>query len=98
MGMAEFNQVLWALDNEIQPRSFERLCVDLLGREGYYHIVPIGGCKDHGRDAEFRCWRGTSERGSVVAFQFSLQDKWERKLHQDVKKIAKHCPDAVEMV
>ena len=27
--MAELNQILWTLDNEIQPRDFERLCVDL---------------------------------------------------------------------
>ena len=26
--------VLWALDHQIAPRDFERLCVDLLGREG----------------------------------------------------------------
>jgi tetratricopeptide (TPR) repeat protein len=96
--MAEFNQVLWALDNDIQPRDFERLSIDLLGREGYHHIVPIGGNKDHGRDAEFRCWSGNSALGSVVAFQFSLQKEWERKLRKDAKTIAKHCPDAVEIV
>jgi len=50
--MAEPNQVLWTLDNEIQPRDFERLCVDLLGREGYRHIEPNGGTKDNGKDAE----------------------------------------------
>ncbi len=96
--MAEFNQVLWALDNEIQPRSFERLCVDLLGREGYHRIVPIGGSKDHGRDAEFRCWKGASNGHAVVAFQFSLQENWEKKLRDDAGKIAAHCPDAVAMV
>lgn len=96
--MAEFNQVLWALDNEIQPRSFERLCVDLLGREGYHHIVPIGGSKDHGRDAEFRCWKGASNGHAVVAFQFSLQESWEKKLQEDTEKTATHCPDAVAMV
>lgn len=96
--MAEFNQVLWALDNEIQPGSFERLCVDMLGREGYHHIVPIGGKKDHGRDAEFRWWKGASNRHAVVVFQFSLQEKWEKKLRADGAKIAEYCPDAVEMV
>lgn len=96
--MAEFNQVLWALDKEIQPRSFERLCVDLLGREGYHHIVPIGGSKDHGRDAEFRYWKGGSDGHAVVAFQFSLQESWEKKLREDAKKIVAHCPDTVAMV
>lgn len=94
----ESNKVLWALDKEIESRSFERLCVDLLAREGYYHIIPIGGSKDHGRDAEFRCWRGASNGHSVVAFQFSLQEAWEKKLRDDAEKIATHCPDAVAMV
>jgi len=70
LDMAEFNQILWALDNEIQPGSFERLCVDLLAREGYHHIIPIGGTKDHGRDAELRLWKGSSDTQSVVVFQF----------------------------
>jgi tetratricopeptide (TPR) repeat protein len=96
--MAEFDQLLWALDNDIQPRDFERMCVDLLAREGYRHINPIGGTKDHGRDAEFRCWSGASDGGSVVVFQFSLQQSWEKKLREDAEKITAHCPNAVTMV
>jgi tetratricopeptide (TPR) repeat protein len=96
--MGEYNQVLWALDNEIQPRDFERLSVDLLGREGYRHIEPGGGIKDHGRDAEIRYWSGASDQRSVVAFQFSLEKKWEKKLSSDAMKIAGNCPNAIEMV
>jgi tetratricopeptide (TPR) repeat protein len=96
--MGEFNQILWTLDNETQPHDFERLCTDLLGREGYHHIRPSGGTKDHGRDAEIRYWKGASEQGSVLAFQFSLEKNWERKLSTDAAKIAKHCPETVGMV
>ena len=96
--MAEFDRLLWALDKEISPRDFERLCVDLLGREGYRHIIPVGGAKDHGRDAELRCWRGTADDRSVVVFQFSLQEAWERKLREDAETIAAHCPDTTAMV
>lgn len=40
------SQVLWALDQHISPRDFERLCVDLLSREEYWSIVPVGGMRD----------------------------------------------------
>jgi tetratricopeptide (TPR) repeat protein len=96
--MAELNQVLWTLDNELQPRDFERLCVDLLGREGYRHIEPNGGTKDNGKDAEIWYWHGISDQRSVVAFQFSLEKQWERKLTGDAKKIAANCANVVDMV
>ncbi len=86
------------LDNEMPPHDFERLSVDLLDREGYHHIVPTGSTQDHGRDAECRFWRGVSSQSSVVAFQFSLQKKWEFKLLKDVEKIAASCPDVSELV
>jgi hypothetical protein len=96
--MAEFDKVLWALDNQIQPRDFERLCVDLLSREGYRHIEPSGGTKDNGKDAEICFWEGGSEKQSTIAFQFSLEDRWERKLTEDAKKIAAKCSNIVELV
>ena len=92
------SKVLWALDNEISPRDFERLCVDLLGREGYSRIAPIGGTKDHGRDAEAVYWSGRSAARAVTAFQFSLQEDWERKLRTDAAKIAVHSPDTTALV
>ena len=96
--MNVYHQVLWMLDHETSPSDFERLSVDLLGREGYHHIVPIGGTQDQGRDAECRFWRGVSDRSSVVAFQFSLQKKWESKLRKDIKTIAASSPDVAELV
>lgn len=47
--MGEFNQVLWTLDREIAPQDFERLCVDLLCRDGYWKIVPVGAVQDFRR-------------------------------------------------
>ncbi len=35
--------VLFALDQHLSARDFERLRVDLLGRDGYCRIAPIGG-------------------------------------------------------
>lgn len=96
--MNEYHQVLWMLDNETSPQDFERLSVDLLGREGYHHIVPIGGTQDHGRDAECRSWQGVSGQSAVVAFQFSLQKDWEPKLLKDIEKIAANCSDVSELV
>lgn len=96
--MVSHDKVLWALDNEIQPRDFERLCVDLLGREGYRHIEPNGGTKDNGKDAEIWFWHGTTDHRSVVAFQFSLEQKWERKLAEDAAKISVNCKNVVDLV
>jgi len=96
--MPEHDKVLWTLDNETQPGTFERLCVDLLGREGYRHINPIGGSKDQGKDAEIRCWKGSGDGCSAIIFQFSLMDDWEPKLKNDAKKIAKNCPETLAMV
>lgn len=86
--MSNPSQVLWALDEHISPRDFERLCVDLLSREGYWSIVPVGGTRDQGRDAEASHWRGKSQPTAEVVFQFSLEKEWERKLRTDTEKIA----------
>ncbi len=96
--MAEFNQVLWALDNAVEARTFEHLCCDLLCREGFRHIVPIGGMNDLGRDAEINCWRSTSGSLSLTIFQFSLEDRWEKKLNRDAEKIRRHTPEARSLI
>lgn len=96
--MRDADQILWALDNSISPDEFERLCIDLLGRDGYRHIVPVGGEKDHGRDAELRYHLGASEHYATIAFQFSLDKRWEQKLSKDSATIAAHRPDVVAMV
>ncbi|MEW6378093.1 MAG: tetratricopeptide repeat protein [bacterium] len=82
-----FNDVLWTLDNEMDDRRFERLCTDLLAREGYKDIVPIGGVRDRGRDAEVRLWKGIKATGGVTFFQYSLEKRWEVKVNRELKKV-----------
>jgi tetratricopeptide (TPR) repeat protein len=85
-----FNSVLWTLDNEMDGGRFERLCTDLLAREGYKDIVPIGGTYDRGRDAEVRRWKGIKATGGVTFFQYSLEKNWRSKLKKELKKVYKN--------
>jgi tetratricopeptide (TPR) repeat protein len=81
------SKVLWVLDTEMDGTRFERLCTDLLAREGYSDIVPIGGSHDHGRDAELRQWKGVKSTGGTTFFQYSLEKAWEKKLTRELKKV-----------
>ena len=72
------NRVLWTIDNELDGRTFERLCVDLLYRNGYRDIVPIEP-QDGGRDAEEFPRQGRGRAGEAAFFQFSLEDDWKGK-------------------
>jgi tetratricopeptide (TPR) repeat protein len=64
------NQVLWTIDNELDGGSFERLCIDLLYRNGYKDIVPIEP-QDGGRDAQEFPRQGRGRAGEAAFFQFS---------------------------
>lgn len=93
-----FNKVLYAIDTGLDPRTFERLCVDLLCREGYRDIIPGGGIRDHGRDAEVRIWTGYHELSIPLVFQFSKEEDWEKKLRRDAKTIVVQCPSVKGIV
>ena len=84
------NRVLWTIDNEISGNRFERLCTDLLGREGFRDIVPIGGNYDRGRDAEIRRLKGIKSTGGITFFQYSLENDWRSKLERELKKVHKN--------
>ncbi|MDQ8195678.1 tetratricopeptide repeat protein [Coraliomargarita sp. SDUM461004] len=87
--MPPLSLVEYALERSIEPLAFEDLCVDLLIRNGYREIVPAGGRRDHGRDAECRVW--VKDRVEIhTAFQFSLEKKWENKLLRDIPTIIHH--------
>jgi len=90
--------VLWVLDNETDWKTFERLCVDLLSRDRYSKIVPVGDTRDHGRDAEMISHRGASDSGSLVFFQFSREESWEGKLKEEAEKIFKYGHSINELV
>ena len=66
------SQILWAIDNEIDPRSFERLCTDLMYRIGYKEIMPIGGNYDGGRDAQLLSYHCMGNNGEDTFFQYCL--------------------------
>jgi tetratricopeptide (TPR) repeat protein len=90
--------VLWVLDNETDGKTFERLCVDLLSRDGYTRIVPVGDTRDHGRDAEMGSYRGVSGTGALAFFQFSREEGWEAKLDEEAEKIVKYGHSISELV
>lgn len=77
-----YSKVLWTLDNQLDGASFERLCSDLLSREGFYKIIPIGGNYDGGRDAELKISK------DYYYFQYSLEKNWELKIKKEFKKIS----------
>lgn len=81
------NKVLWAIDNELDEAKFERLCVDLLRRQGFLDITPIEP-QDGGRDAEEYPRRGRNREGHPTFFQFSKEEDWKRKLRRDAAKLA----------
>jgi hypothetical protein len=81
------DHVLWIVDNELDGRSFERLCIDLLHRNGDKDIVPIEP-QDGGRDAEDLPRQGRGREGCAAFFQFSLDQDWKRKLRRDARKLA----------
>jgi tetratricopeptide (TPR) repeat protein len=81
------NKVLWSLDNHMDDFEFERLCTDILGRDGYSDIVPVGGPRDGGRDAEIRTYMGLRRSGGVTYFQYSLRKDWEQKLRTDLSNL-----------
>ena len=83
------NKVLWAIDNELDEAKFERLCVDLLRRQGFLDITPIEP-QDGGRDAEELPRSGRSREGHPAFFQFSKEEDWRRKLRRDARKLAGH--------
>lgn len=96
--MAAPSPVLYALHTAIEPRGFENLCVDLLVREGYSRIIPGGKSRDHGRDAEVRYWMESGKGAPQIAFQFSLDKKWEPKLRRDIVKIRRECKTIEKIV
>jgi len=71
--------------------------VDLLLREGYAAITPIGGTHDNGRDA-MALYRGRDATERVTVFQFSKQEGWERKLRSDTDKIAQQSEGVTALV
>ena len=96
--MAAPSPTLYHLHHSIEPQGFENLCVDLLIREGYSKIIPGGKTRDNGRDAEVRYWTNKLEGSPHLAFQFSMEKRWEPKLRRDIQKILIHCKTVKQII
>lgn len=66
--------------------GFESLCHDLMSREGYKSIQPLGGTGDKGRDA-IHFDKSTS---ISTVFAYSVRKDWETKLEGDLKTVSRH--------
>lgn len=78
--------VILCLEQVTDYAQFERLSCDLMIREGYPELEPLGGFKDKGRDALHFC-NGTGEN---TIFAFSVREDWRNKLDEDAEKIHHH--------
>ena len=63
--------------------GFESLCHDIMSREGYKSIQPLGGYSDKGRDA---IHYDKHESISTI-FAFSVRKDWEVKLNSDLETV-----------
>lgn len=82
------SHILWTVSQDTSGITFERLCIDLLYRNGFPRIRPTGGPQDAGRDAETGgiYWKDGEQRPTF--FQFSVQDNWKSKLRKDARKLS----------
>jgi hypothetical protein len=67
-------------------QGFESLCNDVMSRQGYRAIQPLGGHHDKGRDAIH--FDNTSRQSTV--FSYSVRGDWEDKLDEDLAKVIAH--------
>lgn len=74
------------LDKLTDYQGFESFCDDLMCREGYGKIEPLGGYKDKGRDA----LHISSKKNKVTIFSYSAREDWKKKLNEDLEKIKRH--------
>lgn len=87
------NVTIYCLENITDYFEFERLCHDLMARQGYTKIEPLGGFSDKGRDALH-----TSQTGVETIFAYSVREDWRAKLAEDASKIHKHRHSCQELV
>ena len=83
-------------DKMTDANSFEKLCVEVMQREGYLGITSVAGSNDKGRDAEEKLYSTVSGQ-RIVYFQFSLEKTIRRKVLQTLERIrdAGHSPNQV---
>ena len=74
---------LYALDTITDPWQFEKLCNDLLFREGFKNLKPHGGMHDRGIDALIH----VHESNSRIVCQYSTQKTFEVKIKDTLQKL-----------
>lgn len=77
--------VVYDLENVTDYLGFESFCNDLMSREGFPGITPLGGSSDRGRDAIHR------DAVTNTIFAYSVRHDWRTKLAQDLESIARHA-------
>jgi tetratricopeptide (TPR) repeat protein len=78
---------VYCLEHITDYLQFERLCHDLMAREGYRGMEPLGHFRDKGRDAiHVDC---TSDK-KVTIFAYTVRADWQKKLTEDAEKIKAH--------
>jgi len=81
------DHIIYCLERVTDYDQFERLCHDLMARNGYPNIEPLGRMKDKGRDALHVPRRDPS---LVTVFAYSVREDWRKKLEEDCRKVKKH--------
>ncbi len=79
--------IIYCLEHVTDYEQFERLCDDLMSREGFPDIEPLGGTKDKGRDA---IHISRADLNDVTIFAYSVREDWRKKLEQDSHKVRDH--------
>ena len=84
---------LYALDTITDPRLFEKLCNDLLFREGFKNLKPHGGMHDRGIDALIHI----HESNSRIICQYSTQRTFDSKIKDTLKKLKQNGEECDEL-
>lgn len=80
--------IVYCLEQITDYSGFERLCNDLMMKEGYSKLEPLGGFKDKGRDA---IHISKADKRYVTIFAYSVREDWRKKLEEDCEKIKLHA-------
>jgi len=78
----------YLLDHFTDSNQFELLCSQVMLKEGYSKINPIGGVGDKGKDAEEKLYCGEEGKRTIL-FQFSLEKKIYNKVIRTLERLKK---------
>ncbi len=76
----------YLLENFNDSHAFELLCSQVMYKEGYSQINPIGGPNDHGVDAEDILYQGVEGKRTII-FQFSTEKNITSKVNKTLKRL-----------